>query len=70
MLTGADCSDGVYGKLINCENTETIIYLRDISIMEHSQSSTVIEDALNKRKEKNIDPFKSEFFLCGILNSL
>lgn len=63
MLDGPDCRDGVYiSKVINCEKTGTVVFLPEISIMEHSQSSTVIEDALQKRREMHIDPYKSEFF--------
>lgn len=62
MLDGPGCTGGVFRSELDCQGRETIASLPHISIMEHSQPSTVLEVALKKRQENNVDPFNSEFF--------
>lgn len=64
MLEGANCTHGVFILEMDCQNGDTNILFPDIYIMEHSQQSTIIEDALRKRRQMNIDPYKSEFSVC------
>lgn len=63
MLLGPDCTNGVYICKVHCPSNITIVSFPKIAIMlmEYSEKSGGIEDALNKRKEINVDPFKSGF---------
>lgn len=63
MLLGPDCTNGVYICKVRCNSNVTTVLFPKIAIiiMEHSEKSCSIENALNKRKQINVDPFKSKF---------